>query len=53
MVQRKEIEVKESHKFVFLIKSNFLMKVTLLESGFQDINGTIQGITATDNEGLY
>lgn len=53
MVQRNEIEIKESQVFVFPFKSNFLMKVTHLESASQEVNGTIQGIIATDNEGLY
>lgn len=53
MVQRNEIEIKESQVFVFPFKSNFLMKVTHLESACQEVNGTIQGIIATDNEGLY
>lgn len=35
MVQRKELEVKESHEFVFSFKSNFLMKIILFESVLQ------------------
>lgn len=41
MVQRKEIEEKESHESAFPFKNKFLMKVTLLEYVFQEVNGTI------------